>query len=993
MSTPRSRRPERLSVEHRAALLDDTVDMVVVLDVEGRLVHANQPAVSVLGWSPDQAPVPVIEFMHPDDHEAMLLALRRFVEGTTRMRPRRLRIRHHVSGEWIWVEVLSRNRIGVPGIDGVVIAARDISEQVDSERRIAESEQRFRSIVTSSADSVLLVEPAGSILYASPQAEEILGLGAGALTARMAELIHPDDVTAALAVFRQVALGEVGGHERHSCRVRRRDGEWRWIDSSVVNQMGVPGVDSLVVHARDVTDTRAIEETLRHRVDADELVNRISSRFVEVGADEIHDAVSESLQQLGEFAHAGRAWIFQLDDDGQHIDHTHEWCAPGVTSEIHKLKGLALADLPGFAGWLGDTRPLLVRSVSRLDEAERVLLEEQGIKSLASVAMFVRGELHGIIGLDAVATEVRWPDHVVWALEACANIFGSALQRCEAETALVRNEARFRAMFSYAADGVRLVDSDMHTVYASPAVTRITGYGDADLADPGDRLLRIHPDDRETVEDLRDRLQRDPGGTVTGTYRVLHPEGHWVHVEEVTTNLVHDPSVRGYIVNIRDVTERQSYEAELLAQARRDPLTALPNRLLFEELLDAALARRDLTGADLAVIALGLDRFKLVNESLGHRSGDQLLTEAAERLRSAARRGDTVARLSGDEFVVLCEPIESSAELEHLTASILEAFRVPFDLAGQNAHCTVSLGAAQTTSSSGGRSELMRDAESALSVAKKQGRNRSVVFTPDLADTARERIDTESGLRRALDDGELRLVYQPIVDLDTEQVVGAEALLRWQHPDRGLLGPAAFLTVAEESGLIAPIGAWVIGEACRQLAAWSGSVTPEFALHLNVSVRQLDEGGVADAMRGALVASGLDARSLCVEITESALLAGQAALDELDEVRSCGVHLGLDDFGTGHSPLTYLRDLSIDLVKIDRQFVDGVADQGSDTAIVTAILHLADSLGLSAIAEGVETPAQASALRELGCTRAQGYWFARPLAPTDFLRFIDLAGR
>lgn len=967
--------------------------MVVVLDVAGRLIHANQAAVEVLGWSPEQAPVPVVELMHPDDQQAMQLALRRVVDGTVPVPGRhlRLRIRHNVTGGWVWVEILSRNRIGVPGIDGIVVAARDISEQVAAERRIAESEQRFRSIVTSAADSVLLVEPAGSIVYASPQAEELLGMGAGAPTTGLQDIIHPEDLTDALALFRQVALGPRGSHVRHLCRVRRGDGVWRWVDSSVVNQVDVPGVDGLVIHARDVTETRAVEEALRQRVEADDLVSRISARFVEVGADEIDQAVIESLRELGEFCRADRAWIFRLDDEERHIDHTHEWCAPGVSSEIHKLKGFPISDVPGFAAWLGDTRPLLVRSIVGLDDAERLLLEDQGIRSLAAASMFVRGELHGIIGLDAVAEEVSWPEQVVWALDACANIFGSALQRCEAETALVLNEARFRAMLSHAADGVRLVDLDMHTVYASPAVTRITGYTDADLADPGDRLLRIHPDDREMVEDLRDRLRHDPGGTVTGTYRVLHPDGHWVYVEEVTTNLVHDPSVRGYIVNIRDVTERQSYEAELLAQARRDPLTGLPNRLLFEELLDAALARRDITGSDLAVIVLGLDRFKLVNESLGHESGDILLTEAAERLRAAVRRGDSVARLSGDEFVVLCEPIDSPADLEDLVEGVLASFRTPFDLDGRAAYCTVSLGAALTTSSSPNRAGLMRDADAGLSVAKSQGRNRSVVFTPDLADTARERIDIEAGLRSALHGGELRLVYQPIVDLDTERVVGAEALLRWQHPERGVLAPAAFLDVAEETGLIAPIGAWVIGEACRQLSRWTESFDRSFTMHLNVSVRQLHEGGVADALRGALAAAGVDPSRVCVEITESALLAGQGALDELEQVRLCGVHLGLDDFGTGHSPLTYLRDLAIDLVKIDRQFVDGVADQRSDTAIVTAILHLADSLGLTTVAEGVETPSQAAALRELGCTQAQGYWFARPLTPVDFVRFAEPA--
>jgi diguanylate cyclase (GGDEF)-like protein/PAS domain S-box-containing protein len=966
--------------------------MLVVLDAGGALVHANLQATRLLGWTPGDDPVPALTFIHPDDRDEATSALERFVEGVSPMRRKRLRVG---SGDdsWTWVEILSRNRLGVPGVDGIVITARDVTEQVSAEQQLLESEQRFRSLVNASADAVLMLQPDGTVVYSSPQAEALTG-APGQPVPSLMTLVHPDDRGLVRDAFRDAASAEVGTQRRLVARLRRSD-EYRWIESWVVNQLGVPGVDALVVYGRDITAQRATEEALRARVEADELVARIAARFVEVSAEEIEAEVSRSLAELGAYCEADRAWILQLHPDGRHIDYTHEWCAPGITSEIDTLKGFPIHDLPGFADWIGDPGPLLLRSVAAMGDdlrSERELLEEQGIKSLAAQAMFVRGELYGIIGLDAVSQESAWPDQVVWALDACSNIFGSALRRCEAETALVVNEARFRAMFDQAADGVRVLDAEMRTVYASPAVTRITGYTDDELRDPGVRLLLIHPDDRDIVEACRTELRTSPGATVTGAYRMLRPDGSWVHVEECSTNLLHDPAVQGFVVNMRDITERRRHESELVAQARRDLLTGLPNRLLFDELLDASLARAQLTTSLVAVLSLDLDRFKLVNESLGHHTGDAVLQQAATRLRTRLRGGDVVARVGSDEFVILCEPVEPH-ELDQLTDIVVAAFQDPFEVEGHAVYTTASVGVATSDGTTAG-AVLLRQAESALTAAKQAGGNRASAFSGTLGDAARARLDIEADLRAALAERQLHLLYQPIIATADGSVVGVEALLRWEHPTRGLLGPDAFLEVAEETGLIGPIGAWVIGEACRQLARWREQfASAQLTVHVNVSVRQLHDGGVAETLRAALAAAGLHPGQMCVEITESALLAGEGPIAELEATQALGVMVALDDFGTGHSSLSYLRTLAIDVLKIDREFVDGLMGEGSDAAIVTAIVNLARSLGLDTVGEGVETAEQAEALAALGCDQVQGDWYAPPLPPDELERFVAGRGR
>lgn len=431
--------------------------------------------------------------------------------------------------------------------------------------------------------------------------------------------------------------------------------------------------------------------------------------------------------------------------------------------------------------------------------------------------------------------------------------------------------------------------------------------------------------------------------------------------------------------------ERRAFEEQLAHQAQHDPLTGLPNRVLFMEFLALALSRARRHRSSLAVLFLDLDRFKVVNDSLGHDAGDDLLVVLASRLREVLRPGDTIARFGGDEFTVLCEDLPPTSPEEHaaeLADRLLHTVREPFPLEPET-YLGASIGIALSQAGAARPDELLRDADAAMYRAKERGRGHWVVFDEAMRASARKRLETETDLHRALEREELCLHFQPIVSLESARCIGAEALIRWNHPERGLLPPSEFVPLAEESGMILPIGQWVIDHACSWLAAFQRSTpaSEPFWLAVNLSARQLARPDFVEGLARSLAASRVDPSGMCLEFTESILMGeDNDVLDTIHGIVDLGVSLCVDDFGTGYSSLGYLKRLPVDTVKVDRGFVDGLGDDPDDTAIVAAVAGLGHALGLRVIGEGVETTRQLSALVRLGCDQAQGYLFARPLS-------------
>jgi diguanylate cyclase (GGDEF)-like protein/PAS domain S-box-containing protein len=546
-------------------------------------------------------------------------------------------------------------------------------------------------------------------------------------------------------------------------------------------------------------------------------------------------------------------------------------------------------------------------------------------------------------------------------------------------------QARFRAAFDGAPAGMALVDLGGRIALANASLAAMAGRDLGALRGKAFASL-VHADDAPDLAEAVATLFRDVPLTYDRELRLARP-GDGEAWARVTLALVRQADgVPSYCVaHLLDVTAQKSLETALSHQALHDTLTGLPNRALLHDRLAQALARlgRHHEGG-VGLLFIDLDQFKLVNDGLGHTAGDALLVEAAHRLRRATRLGDAVARFGGDEFVVICDELRDESDAVVVAERVTDAFRAPFAWAGHSFTMTLSIGIATATTGGVEAASLVRDANVAMYRAKEEGRDRCVFFSDSLRARAVERMQTAMALRGALGRDEFRLHYQPIVDLIAGKIVGVEALLRWQHPERGLLAPDAFIPVAEEAGLIVPIGAWVLREACRQARRWHEG-HPAYAslrMAINLSVQQIMHPGLVGVVAESLAGASLDSSTVVLEVTESVLMADpDKAGGVLKMLKGLGLRLSVDDFGTGYSSLTYLKRFPIDILKVDKSFVAGLGADSEDSAIVAATVGLAGALGLQAVAEGVETAAQMDRLVDLGCPRAQGYFFSRPMPP------------
>jgi diguanylate cyclase (GGDEF)-like protein/PAS domain S-box-containing protein len=1026
-------------------LLQNATEGWVVVDASGRVTDASTARDGTRSW--DVAPgSDVTALLHADDASRLRQALTEVTTDPWTTRTVEVRIAACGDG-YHWVELTLSNHLAEPGISGLVLNHRDVSQR----RADTEVLRLQAQVLGAVGQCVIVTDAAGTVTHANPAAAELHGWAPQAAQGRAVTELLP-------GVFGRDTLTTLLAGESWSGEytVRRADGSARHL---------LTNVTPMVSEAGEVTALIGIGTDVTARAEAQEAMHRLSA-IVESSGDAI---IGESPDGIVTSWNRAAAHLYGYTPDealGQHIsflatdDGTEEFTRQLTALQhgerlehretVRRRKDGTPVDvaLTLFPILDREGRTLGSASISRditeqkLRDAEaqedrRRLAEAQRLAGLGSFEVDVAtgatrwsAELYRLLGVDAdtepslgelylrvhpddlltvkrqlravldhgetgdLVFRVLRHDEVGWChlrAKAVTGPGGAAVtgtvvditERRRIEDERREAEARLRLGIENAAMGILMLDRDARITMVNPAMRTMLARPDEEVV--GQQVDRfLHPDDGRSARARLAAAVRHEMGAYQTERRFLGPDGAltWALVNVAP---VHDAdgAVDYFFAQVQDISDRKVMEDALEHLAVHDALTQLPNRTLLTDRVEHALEQLGRHGGAMAVLFVDIDRFKVVNDGMGHRAGDDLLAIVAERLRSTVRPSDTVARFGGDEFVVVCEQLDGPWEAARIGARIARSIEQPMELEGREVVVTASIGVALAGEGSTADA-LFRDADAAMYRAKERGRARVEVFDEALRGRAAERLELEGALRRALTAGEFELAYQPIVRVSDEAVVGAEALVRWRRPDRGLVSPADFIPLAEETGLIVPLGAWVLGEALRQARTWHDE-GHRVGIGVNLSARQLMAPDLVGTVRRALATSGIDPQWVHLEITESVLMDDvEYSIETLRRLKELGIRFAVDDFGTGYSSLSYLKRLPIDTLKIDQSFVRGLGDSDDDSAIVRAILGLGRSLGLDVLAEGVEEAGQLAELRALGCDTAQGFLWSAAVPGPEF---------
>jgi len=822
-----------------------------------------------------------------------------------------------------------------------VANSRDITKRKRAEERLKESEERHRAVVEQSIEGIYLFDPDdGRVLESNKAFEKLLGYTA--------------DELLGMTIYDFIAheREDIERNVRRDHRERRRDkGERKYrrkdgrlVDvkaSASVVPYGEQEAVCCVVH--DVTERKEAEEALR----------KSEARLME----------AQRIARLGNWEWNVKTGEFFWSDE---VFRIYGYEPKEFVPTYDKLMELAHPD----------DRELVEKNIDALHEHKpyefehRILRpngEERVLHRQAKVYFDDEGEPLRMVGTVHDITEQK-----------------------EAERQLRESEERFRSAFEDAPIGVALVGLDGRRLRVNRALCGMLGYSEEELLGKT-YLENIHPEDRKISTYHLHQVLEEGEGSYRLERRYVHADGYAVW-NLTSVSLIQDsqgdPS---HLVCLhQDITERKALEKHLEHQAFHDSLTGLPNRALLLDRLGHALAGANRKGGSVAVLLVDLDDFKMVNDSLGHDAGNALLVEIAQRLKDCVRPGDTVGRMFGDEFVVVLEAPAGVEEARRVAERIQEGLRTPFDVDGQEVFVSPSIGIARGETVEDQPKEVLRQADLAMYAAKNRGKDRYEVYSPSMNTRVVERLDLDRDLRRALEREEFEVHYQPVIELSTGGIAGFEALARWRHPERGVVPAAEFIVLAEETGLIRPIGQQILEEACQQAKEWRERY-PDRALLTSVNLSASQFSRQPDLIPKTLNSTGLDPDGLQLEITERVVMDdAEFSLGKLQMLKGLGVSFAIDDFGMGYSCLYYLKRMPVDHLKIDRTFIAGLVERDSgDEAIVEGTIGLAHALGLRVVAEGVETQEQLAKLKELGCDLAQGYYFTKPLPSEAANRLLE----
>jgi len=835
---------------------------------------------------------------------------------------------------WLYVASLS--------VTGMLVAGVHFG-RIRSETALKEQLDLYNALIQAQSDvgeGVVIIEN-DRFVYANAAMQRMFGYALQeiyALDSTFA-LVHPDD-RESTQLLRKRRLNNEAVPERYEVRGVRKDGTVLHVEVAVAKQkLGIGAFRQTMVLV-DITERKRAEQ-----------------------------ALITSQQDFRELVGSVQAIVWRANPSGQFTF---------VSSAAESVLGYPLADwtaTPTF--WRDhihpDDRDWVLEFCKT--ESEKLLTHKFDYRMVAADGRTVW--LHNIVRVIPFDGKPK-------------ELVGVMLDITERNTAAMRNRLT-QVVFDNAAEGILITDAEERIIDVNQGFTNITGYSREDVMGKTTQLLNSGRHDQAFFRDMWQDLSTH--GQWQGEIWNRRKNGE-IYPEWLSVSTVHDASGKPthYVAVFSDITLRKQSEERMQYLANHDALTQLPNRTLLHERVEHALRLAQRTKAQVAILFLDLDRFKNINDTLGHQAGDQMLVEVAARLKACLRDTDTIARQGGDEFVVVVENFTDTQYLVAVARKILAALAVPFALHGHELFISASIGISVYPDDGRDMGVLLRNADVAMYRSKEQGRNTHQFYSAHSNVHSLEMLALESSLRRALERNEFVLHYQPKMDPSTDQMVGVEALLRWNHPDLGMVSPAQFISLAEDTGLIIPIGEWVLGEACRQARVWQEVGLPLVSVAVNLSARQFRDGNLPDMIGSALMKSGLTPEFLELEITESMIMQNvEHAIEILHRFRDMGTNISIDDFGTGYSSLGYLKSFPIDTLKVDRSFVQDVPGDADDAAITKAVIALAHSLNLKVVAEGVETEEQLEFLREQGCDLIQGYIYSKAL-PADRLAHLLLNG-
>lgn len=893
-------------------------------------------------------------------------------------------------GSLFWIEVNLRPVFFGPS-PIILMSARDISDHVAAESAQRESEERFRTIFTFVNDALALIDlETDGFIDVNPRVSELFHydgdelkkIGLAGIFSGAPPGYGLEDARAFLR--RSMA----GGPTTVEWNCRAKTGQLFWLEISL-RVVKFRGRKALLLAGRDITERKKTADDLAYH---DRILKAVTvGTAAMVGAEKLETGIPAALGIVGQTMGVDRVLVLEMAENNSRPPSLRfDWQAPNVPVRLDQasLDAGGQVELAAQVEWLAPlyARKPVLTYLESCSSAVRPILERVHNVSMMLVPIYVGDRLWGTIGIDQCTTAREWKEAEIETLQTFADLTGVLIVRDRVQASLRKSEEQFRAVTETALEAIVLADSRGRIEYWNSAAAQLLGYTAQEAR--GKELRSLLLSEASSASAI----------LPSGAERVLPKIGELSIRRKDGAEIPMDVSVSGFTLGnehysvsmMRDISDRRRAEAQFYHLERNDPLTGLSNRKVFVEALGQAIARSRREGTKFAVLYLDLDHFKDINDTLGHPTGDALLKIVAERFKGYLRETDMIARFGGDEFAVIQADVHDLTDAAVLAEKLLAGAAAPISLKGTELRTGTSVGIAVYGADSPDAEAILSQADVALYRAKMEGRGTYRFFTEAMDSEVRTRVTLASELRKAIADNQLLLLYQPQVNASTGDLVGVEALVRWQHPSRGLLEADAFVAVAETSGLIVPLGRWVLRNACMQMKAWSDAGTAPPLVAVNISAHQLRQPRELEGeVQAILSQTGLAPSRLELELTESTLMqVSREHNDSLARLRKLGIRMAIDDFGTGYSSLDYLRRFPVDRIKIAQVFVQGLPQETSNGAIIRAAIGLAKELGIDVITEGVETEEQAKLIASWGSPEVQGYFFSKPLTPDELLPIL-----